>query len=224
MHLTDTIFLILVILVLNAAAMLASLWFYRGIYDVLAQAAWFHPMPGRKWFFQIVVIGAALSTYVMMGWSLGGRAVGLWFVLLCPPLFVLLAGFSVSVIIVFHWVCAFLAAALWPVTRSFAPLIATGLSALLVPPALDRHWDRVMCNSAADLGLSNIQRPPFLYNVARISSKRAREPYAIADDGEIYWDWGYSQHRFVKFQQQYPHASDLSQFTPLTCDPTNASG
>ena len=54
--------------------------------------------------------------------------------------------------------------------------------------------------------------------VARMREKSAKEPYAIAFDGETYWDWGYEQAEFVCFTRQPLGIPDISNFDPLTCE------
>ena len=108
--------------------------------------------------------------------------------------------------------------ALWRETRKYAPLWGFAISLGLTPFTIDLYWDRAMCASAAELGLTNIQRPPFRHNLARVGEKSGLETYAIAMKGDEIWDWGYSAERFVRYRGDIPAWADMSGFEPLECD------
>lgn len=207
-----------VVVLLNLAAGIGGFWFYSLFEDMIETFEWYNRRLGLIWFVQLVLLGAGLATYVMLSWSLGLKNVGIWLILICPPLFFIFAGVLFATIIAAIWFGVFALSAAWSATRRIAPIIAAVTCCFVVPPILESYWDSEMCRSAIDLGLTDIQRPSFLFNVSRIGSKFGREPYAIAFDGEAYWDWGYEQMDFVPFQAKYPRFSDTSRFEPLACE------
>ena len=107
--------------------------------------------------------------------------------------------------------------AFWPATRRIAPSVAFIIALVTTPLTADLYWDRQMCASAAQLGLTEIQRPPFRYNLARLPNSSGRQPYAIANKGGEIWDWGYGVERFVRYGGDIPAWTDMSRFEPLTC-------
>lgn len=135
-----------------------------------------------------------------------------------PPLagFLLLSPVIASFVLPLA-VVVMITLAIGPATRKFAPLLGFAITLAITPFTVDWYWDRAMCSSAHDLGLSDIQRPDFLYSLSRVGGKSGREPYAYALNGAEIWDWSYSRERFVKYRGAIPEWVDLSEFKSLEC-------
>jgi len=101
--------------------------------------------------------------------------------------------------------------------RVIAPSVAFIIALVTTPFAADLYWDRQMCASATQLGLTDIQRPPFRDNLVNLPNRSSRQPYAIANKGGEIWDWGYGAERFVRYGGDIPAWVDMSRFEPLAC-------
>ena len=147
------------------------------------------------------------------------HAVTLIVTFIFPPLAGLVMAFDpfLGAVVAPIGLAAFIGAALIAKARGFAPIYA--VAAMVSAAALfgGTFYDRQMCASAAHLGLTDIQRPPFLYNVWRARSKHGRAPYAIAQKDDEIWDWGYARPAFVKYRGEITASADLSRFTALNC-------
>lgn len=139
-------------------------------------------------------------------------------VVIFPPIGLLLL--TVPFISFFVVPCALLVSVplfFWRKARPVLPTLTFLITGCLIPFTADIYWDSAMCRSAQDHGLTDIQRPSFRHNLARVGDKSGREPYAIAlQNGEI-WDWSYSAERFVRYRGGIPAWADMDGFKPLNC-------
>lgn len=99
--------------------------------------------------------------------------------------------------------------------KAIAPIAAFLFALLAVVGFGNRHWDKRICQSAAELGLSDIRREPFLTSLTFRTEERGGRAYATAQKGEKQWHWSYFQTGFhiSRTQMTLPPAA-----TELKCD------